>query len=42
MEASKQDMAQMLHWMLGKMDSKTVADYHANPAKVVAKLLKND
>ena len=31
-----QDLAQMLHWMLGKMDGKTVADYQANPAEVVA------
>ena len=32
----------MLHWMLSKMDSKTVAEYQENPAEVVAKLLNSD
>ena len=32
-------MAQMFHWMLGKMNDQTIEDYKQNPEQVVAQLL---
>ena len=34
-------MTQMIHWMLAKMDSKTIEDYKTNPVEVVDKLIRN-
>lgn len=30
------DMAEIFHWMLGKMNDQTIADYKMNPEQVVA------
>ena len=29
-------MAELIHWMLGKMDVQTIADYKTKPDEVVA------